>query len=48
MEKNMKGITQWIERVVMANITGRMDGYIKEILKMTLEMVMGNFSIDKI
>jgi hypothetical protein len=44
----MKAIIQWIRRAVMDNITGRMDGYIKEILKMTLETAMGNFSINKI
>lgn len=44
---NIKAIMQWIKNQGMESMSGRMDGHIKEISKMTLGMVMENSMIEK-
>lgn len=46
--KVIKAIIKWIRSQAMEFISGKMVGYIKEILKMIIEMVLANFSMDKI
>ena len=41
--KNIRDIILWIKSRAMGFISGIMDGLIREIFKMTLEMVLVNF-----
>ena len=41
--KNIRDIILWIKSQAMGSISGIMDGLIREIFKMILEMVLVNF-----
>lgn len=45
MTKNIRDIIVWIKNLDMGNILGRMDGFIKEIFRMTIDKDMANFLI---
>lgn len=45
--KAIKVIMKWIRNQVMGFINGKMDGFIKEILRMTTEMDSDNFLMKK-
>lgn len=45
MIKNIRDIIVWIKNLDMDNILGQMDGFIKEIFRMTIDKGMASFLI---